>query len=64
MTHLFNAMSAFHHRDPGLVGLLASDPVYHKELELFYGLIVDGFTLLHSGLRMQHTLQVYFCPVH
>jgi len=37
VTHMFNAMNAFHHRDPGLVGLLGSN------IEgLFYGLIADG----------------------
>jgi len=31
----------FHHRDPGLVGLLASDQI-PKESKLFYGIIADG----------------------
>ncbi len=36
VTHLFNAMTSFHHRDPGIVGLLGScDPV-------FFGVIADG----------------------
>jgi N-acetylglucosamine-6-phosphate deacetylase len=40
ITHLFNAMIPFHHRDPGLVGLLGSN---HKQV--FYSMIVDG---IHS----------------
>ncbi|KJE93396.1 n-acetylglucosamine-6-phosphate deacetylase [Capsaspora owczarzaki ATCC 30864] len=37
ITHLFNAMVPFHHRDPGLVGLLAT-----RQRQVHYGLIVDG----------------------
>jgi N-acetylglucosamine-6-phosphate deacetylase len=39
ITHLFNAMSAFHHRDPGVVGLLGHIP---SEQRPFYTIIVDG----------------------
>eukprot|EP00455_Lapot_gusevi_P056953 TRINITY_DN9567_c0_g1_i7.p1 TRINITY_DN9567_c0_g1~~TRINITY_DN9567_c0_g1_i7.p1 ORF type:complete len:373 (+),score=51.43 TRINITY_DN9567_c0_g1_i7:135-1253(+) len=41
ITHLFNAMIPFHHRDPGLIGLLGSD----IRDRVFYSLIVDG---IHS----------------
>lgn len=36
ITHLFNAMTPFHHRDPGLVGLLGTNACP------YFGLIVDG----------------------
>eukprot|EP01116_Phalansterium_solitarium_P011666 TRINITY_DN2741_c0_g1_i4.p1 TRINITY_DN2741_c0_g1~~TRINITY_DN2741_c0_g1_i4.p1 ORF type:complete len:399 (+),score=-12.59 TRINITY_DN2741_c0_g1_i4:70-1266(+) len=37
ITHLFNAMVPFHHRDPGLVGLLGT-----RDNKCFYSIIVDG----------------------
>jgi len=37
ITHLFNAMIPFHHRDPGLVGLLGT-----KHKQIYFGMIVDG----------------------
>ncbi|OQR93746.1 hypothetical protein THRCLA_08357 [Thraustotheca clavata] len=40
LTHLFNAMASFHHRDPGLVGLLGATTA-----RPYYGLILDG---IHS----------------
>ncbi|KAF0697643.1 Aste57867_11692 [Aphanomyces stellatus] len=41
LTHLFNAMASFHHRDPGLVGLLGATEAPRP----YYGLILDG---IHS----------------
>ena len=41
MTHLFNAMTPFHHRDPGIIGVLGMP----TEDSPFYSIIVDG---IHS----------------
>ncbi|ETW02733.1 N-acetylglucosamine-6-phosphate deacetylase [Aphanomyces invadans] len=47
LTHLFNAMASFHHRDPGLVGLLGV-----TEHRPYYGLILDGIHSHHSSCRI------------
>ena len=43
ITHLFNAMAPFHHREPGIVGVLGL-PNSTKE-NVYFGMIVDG---IHS----------------
>ncbi|XP_042900779.1 N-acetylglucosamine-6-phosphate deacetylase [Parasteatoda tepidariorum] len=51
ITHLFNAMLPFHHRDPGLVGLLASHKILPPK-KVFYGLIADGIHTHPAALRI------------
>lgn len=62
MTHLFNAMTQFHHRDPGLVGLLTSMQV--KPQTLYYGVIADGVHTHPAALRLAwHSSPTCLCLV-
>ncbi|GFN81608.1 N-acetylglucosamine-6-phosphate deacetylase [Plakobranchus ocellatus] len=53
ITHLFNAMLPFHHRDPHLVGLLTSDK-FPQNRKVYYGLISDGIHTHPAALRIAH----------
>ncbi|XP_067859674.1 N-acetylglucosamine-6-phosphate deacetylase [Heptranchias perlo] len=53
ITHLFNAMLPFHHRDPGIVGLLTSDQIPAGQ-PVFYGMIADGIHTNPAALRIAY----------
>lgn len=47
------ALLQFHHRDPGIVGLLTSDQVPAGR-SVFYGMIADGIHTNPAALRLAH----------
>ena len=52
ITHLFNAMNAFHHRDPGLVGLLTTKNLDNRKVH--YGIIADGVHSVQATLKLAY----------
>lgn len=49
VTHLFNAMQSFHHRDPGLIGLLGS-----RRKSVYYSIIADGIHCHPYAISLAH----------
>uniref|UniRef100_A0A0A9YEJ9 N-acetylglucosamine-6-phosphate deacetylase n=1 Tax=Lygus hesperus TaxID=30085 RepID=A0A0A9YEJ9_LYGHE len=55
VTHLFNSMTSFHHRIPGVIGLLGH--VRHAEEPLYFGLVADNNHIHTTTLRIAHNAQ-------
>jgi N-acetylglucosamine-6-phosphate deacetylase len=52
ITHLFNAMTPMHHRNPGILGLLGTPPSTATYPRPFFGLISDGFHLHPTSVKI------------
>ncbi|PVU84799.1 hypothetical protein BB559_006315 [Furculomyces boomerangus] len=50
VTHLFNAMTTFHQRDPGIVGLLGTS----KNNSFYYGIICDGIHVYPNSVKIAY----------
>jgi N-acetylglucosamine-6-phosphate deacetylase len=66
ITHMFNAMKPFHHREPALLGLVAEQSggrihvgdVNSCEKRLYFSIIADGIHAHATAVRLAHSL----CP--
>lgn len=56
ISHLFNGMPDFHHRDPGLVGLAASDVLPPSGCPLKFTIIADSYHVHPAALRMAYRM--------
>ena len=56
LTHVYNAMNPFHHREPGLVGLLSSEVKLSRTgvARPFYSMIVDGIHVHEAAISMAY----------
>lgn len=51
VTHLFNAMQPFEHRNPGIFGLLGQSETHRRP---FYGVIADGIHLHPTSIKIAY----------
>ena len=66
ITHMFNAMKPFHHREPALLGLLVAEQSRggmdlentSNNEELYFSIISDGIHADPTAVRLAHS----FCP--
>ncbi|KAJ3140374.1 putative N-acetylglucosamine-6-phosphate deacetylase [Physocladia obscura] len=61
VTHLFNAMEAFHHRDPGPVGLIGCSLQNSAVEKPYYGIIADGVHADPSSVRIAYVAHPEGC---
>lgn len=62
ITHLFNAMTNFHHRDPGIIGLLGNSAgiktlpsgMPNTGKPIFYGVICDGIHVHPNSVKIAY----------
>ncbi|ORY04896.1 putative N-acetylglucosamine-6-phosphate deacetylase [Basidiobolus meristosporus CBS 931.73] len=50
VTHMFNAMQQFHHRDPGIIGVLGS-----SKKKPYYGIICDGIHCHPNSVKIAYS---------
>jgi N-acetylglucosamine-6-phosphate deacetylase len=56
LTHLFNAMRPFHHREPGLLGLLQHTENDEDCSDIYYSIIADGLHSNPTSVKMAYAL--------
>lgn len=54
VTHLFNAMRPFEHRNPGVFGLLGQSEKEAQHRRPFYGVIADGIHLHPTSIKIAY----------
>lgn len=67
ITHLYNAMLPFHHRDPGLIGLITTPTSMLERIGVtarpYYSLIVDGVHVHECAVRMAYSAHPAGCVI-
>ena len=67
ITHLYNAMLPFHHRDPGLIGLLTTPTSMLERIGVtsrpYYSVIVDGVHLHQCAVRIAYSAHPAGCVI-